>query len=199
MEAVIIAAAVLTFSGVIPLLYAALNLANAARLTGDSRFILEAVALLVYAVGLIVETVGLASSVMHPGVHTPPPWARHYTQGVELGAVLQASLLAGYLYVASYAVHAGALYSGRLEPLLASILLVYAEYNMIALVFLAAICYALIEQYRASREAIAYHALICGSHVLGLIAAGIGGAALIAPPVLRGASAWLLLPMRHRG
>ena len=194
-----IAAGVVTLSGVLPLVYAAFRLLGVARLTGDTRFALEAISLIIFAVGLALEALGLISSVLQLGGHRPP-WARHAIPGVEVGMVLQASLLAGYLYVASYAVHAGALYSGRFEPLLPAILVVYAEYNIIALVFLAVLCYALVEVYRAGRQAVIYHGVLCASHMLGILAAGIGGAALAAPPVLRGAAAWLLLlPTGRRG
>ncbi len=61
--------------------------------------------------------------------------------------MLQASLLAGYVYVVAYAVHAASLYASmnlERQPLVPVLAAIYTDYNIIALMLVAVILYMLL-------------------------------------------------------
>ncbi|AEM38896.1 hypothetical protein Pyrfu_1028 [Pyrolobus fumarii 1A] len=192
--------------GIVATIYASLRLFSASRIVGDQTLILEGIALLMYAIALGVEVTGLLGAVSAVGIGGGhPPWARHLPgmgqSQLEVGKILQASLLAGYLYVASYAVHAASLYAGAKSEraLLPSMVIVYMDYNLIALVLLVAICFALVNIYGATRQAVLYHVLICASHAMGIVVASLGETWLLAPIALRSVAPLALIPWRRGG
>ena len=197
----------LTAASVVIVVYAALRLFHASRIVGDQALILEGISLLMYAVALVLEVSGLVSVALggrwwwHSGeAHALGEGVYGHTEAMR---IVQASLLAGYMYVASYAVHAGSLYAstrGR-EPgqLLAATIppflsILYTDYNILALLLLAAICFALVELYRATLQAIVYHLLLAASHILGIAAPALGATWLLAPVLLRSLAPLTLLP-----
>ncbi len=191
--------------GIAASLVAALRLLNVNRLIGDRGLTLEAVSLALYAVALAVEAASLAASL----VSGPPSWApgrfhrevfmRHELSGTPL---LQASLLAGYIYVVAYAVHAVSLYTSmnpEKQPLLPVLAVIYTDYNIIALMLVAVTLYMLVAVYKASRQAVSYHSLIAASHVVGAVYAALPSTLVIlASFALRGIAPILLhLPGRR--